>query len=53
MKKEKTKPLFVRVPESWVEKINKIAERECTTQASIVRQAIKKRLDKTWGFFLD
>lgn len=46
MKKEKTKPLFIRIPESWIKKINQIAEKECRTQASVVRQAIKKFLDK-------
>ncbi len=44
--KEKTKVLFVRIPESWLTKINKIAEKECRTQVSIVRQAIKKFLDR-------
>lgn len=46
MKKEKTKVLFVRIPESWLKKINKIAENEVRTQVSVARQAIKEFLAK-------
>lgn len=44
--KEKTKVLFVRIPESWIGKINRIAKKECRTQVSVARQAIKEFLDK-------
>ena len=46
MSKEKTKVLFVRIPESWVDKINEIAKNECRTQVSVARQAIKEYLEK-------
>ena len=46
MKKEKTKVLFVRIPESWMKKINKIAEDETRTQVSVARQAIKEFLER-------
>ena len=46
MAKEKTKVLFVRIPESWFEKINKIAEAEVRTQVSVARQAIKEFLER-------
>lgn len=46
MKKEKTKVLFVRIPESWFKRISKIAERETRTQVSVARQAVKEFLDK-------
>ena len=49
MKKEKTKALFVRVPESWIKKINAIAEAEARTQVSVARQAIKEFLEKRSG----
>jgi len=45
-KKEKTKVLFVRIPESWIEKINEIAETEARTQVSVARQAIKEFLER-------
>ncbi|MBA7616886.1 hypothetical protein ES703_24188 [subsurface metagenome] len=44
--KEKTKVLFVRIPEDWLDKINKIAKKECRTQVSVARQAIKEFLDR-------
>ena len=44
--KENTKVLFVRIPESWLKKINKIAEKEVRTQVSVARQAIKEFLEK-------
>lgn len=44
-KKEKTKPLFVRIPVSWIDKIKKIAQAEARTDASVVRQAIKLFLE--------
>ena len=43
---EKTKVLFVRIPESWLAKINEIAKKECRTQVSVARQALKEFLDK-------
>ena len=46
MKKEKTKVLFVRIPESMDQKITLLAEKECRTQVSVVRQAIKEFLEK-------
>lgn len=46
MKKEKTKVLFVRIPESWIDKLNQIAKNECRTQVSVARQAIKEFLEK-------
>lgn len=45
-KKEKTKVLFVRIPESWFEKINEIGEAEARTQVSVARQAIKEFLER-------
>ena len=44
--KEKTKVLFVRIPETWLNKINRIAKKECRTQVSVARQAIKEFLSK-------
>ena len=44
--KEKTKVLFVRIPESWLDKIDDITKNECRTQASVVRQAIMEFLGK-------
>jgi len=44
--KEKTKVLFVRIPETWLDKINGIAKEECRTQVSVARQAIKEFLSK-------
>jgi len=41
MKKEKTKALVMRIPESWAIKIKEIASSECRTEASVYRQAIK------------
>ncbi|MBA7652915.1 hypothetical protein ES703_60754 [subsurface metagenome] len=46
MKKEKTKILFVRIPEDWFARINKIAKKECRTQVSVARQAIMEFLNK-------
>lgn len=46
MKKEKTKALVMRIPESWAIKIKEIASSECRTEASVYRQAIKAFLDK-------
>jgi len=46
MKNEKTKALFVRIPHEWDKKIKYIAEQECRTQASVIRQAIKEFLEK-------
>jgi len=45
-KKEKTKALFVRMPESWIDKVKAIAKRDCCTDASVIRRAIKTFLDK-------
>jgi len=45
MKNEKTKILFVRIPETWQRQINKIAKEECRTQVSVARQAIKEFLE--------
>lgn len=44
--KEKTNLFSLQLPESWLKEISKIAERECRTQASVVRQAIKELLGK-------
>jgi len=44
--KEKTKVLFVRIPESWLKKINETAETEARTQVSVARQAIKEFLER-------
>jgi len=46
MAKEKTKVLFVRIPESWIKKVNEIAEAEARTQVSVARQAIKEFLER-------
>jgi len=46
MKKVKSKVLFVRIPENWHEKINQISKKECRTQVSVVRQAIKEFLER-------
>jgi len=48
--KEQTKVLFVRIPQSWFEKLNKIAKEECRTQVSIARQAIKEYLERRKEF---
>lgn len=47
--KEKTKTLFVRIPKSLFDKINRIAEKECRTQVSVARQAIKEFLSNKKG----
>lgn len=44
--KKKTKILFARIPVEWDDKIKKIAEKECRSEASVVRQAIKEFLEK-------
>ena len=44
--KQETKVLFVRIPQDWLDKINQIAKKECRTQVSIARQAIKEFLEK-------
>ena len=44
--KEKTKVIVVRIRESSFKEIKGIAERECRTVASIVRQAIQGYLGK-------
>lgn len=49
MMKEKTKVLFVRIPEGWFAKINRIAKKECRTQVSVARQAIKEFLRNKKG----
>lgn len=49
MMKEKTKVLFVRIPEDWLARINRIAEKECRTQVSVARQAIKEFLGNKKG----
>lgn len=49
MKKEKMKTLFVRIPESLFNKINRIAEKECRTQVSVARQAIQEFLNNKKG----
>ena len=46
MAKEKTRVLFVRIPESWFKKINEIAEAEARSQVSVARQAVKEFLEK-------
>lgn len=43
-KKEKTKALFVRMPESWLDEIKLIAKANCCTDASVIRRAIKEFL---------
>ncbi|MBU0719467.1 MAG: hypothetical protein KJ749_14565 [Planctomycetes bacterium] len=40
--KEKTKALFVRIPVSWLDKVKAIAKRDCCTDASVIRRAIKE-----------
>lgn len=45
-KKEKTKALVMRIPESWAKRIKEIASSQCRTEASVYRQAIKAFLDK-------
>jgi len=44
--KEKTKVLFVRIPEDWLKKISEIAGAEARTQVSVARQAIKEFLER-------
>ena len=46
MKKQQTKILFIRIPQDWLGKINRIAKEECRTQVSVARQAIKEFLDR-------
>jgi len=36
----------LRIDKDWHEKIKEIAEKECRTQASVIRQAIKEYLDR-------
>lgn len=44
--KKKTIVFFLRIPVEWKDRIQKIAEKECRTQVSVVRQAIKEFLEK-------
>jgi len=44
--KEPTKLFSLQVPIKWLRAITRIAKRECRTQASVIRQAIKEFLEK-------
>lgn len=44
--KEKTKLFSLQVPIKWLKAISKFAKKECRTQASVVRQAIKEFLER-------
>ena len=46
MKKEKTVSIHLRIPESFLKGVAEIAEEECRTQISVIRQAIKEFLEK-------
>jgi len=50
--KERTKLFSLQVSIKWLRTITRIAKRECRTQASVIRQAIKEFLErdktKTW-----
>jgi predicted transcriptional regulator len=46
MKKEKTISVHIRLPESQIKELNKIAEEQCRTQVSLIRQAVKEFLEK-------
>lgn len=46
MKREPTKMLFVRIPESWHKQLEAIAKSEAQTMSSIAKRAIKAYLDK-------
>ena len=46
MSKKLTKVLFIRMPIEWFDKINRIAKKECRTQVSVGRQAIKEFLER-------
>ena len=45
-KKEKTVSVHLRIPKSFLPEIAEIAEEECRTQISVIRQAIKEFLEK-------
>jgi predicted transcriptional regulator len=44
--KEQTVILFLRIPISWNEKIEKIVDLEMRTKSSVVKQAIKEFLQR-------
>jgi len=44
--KEKTKVFTIRIPDDWHKNLLKIAEKECRTQNSVAKQAIKEFLEK-------
>lgn len=44
--KDRTKLFSLQVPTKWLRAIVRIAKRECRSQASVVRQAIKEFLEK-------
>ena len=48
-KEDLTKVIMVRVKTGSFRKLKKIAEKECRTVASVVRQAIKEHLAKKGG----
>ena len=51
MKREPTKMLFVRIPESWYKQLEAIAESEAQTMSALAKQAIKAYLDRRIDIF--
>jgi len=43
---KESKPIFARIPLEWDKALEDIAEDECRTKASVVKQAIKEFLKK-------
>lgn len=44
--KEKTKTVILKIKESSFKGLKEVAEKECRTMASVIRQAIQEHLEK-------